>query len=225
MIIDQNRAFVMTFNFTHSSFRNERNFGLVIDNPEMVDEIANVFAADWVHKETKMEQPNLIWSPDNSRQKIIHFIKSAKSEIKIYADDLSDYQIIGAFGKAARTGKLVQILMSKPKEELHGKIEFLRNKGAIIRYSKNYRIHAKVIIVDNQQAILGSINWTRPSLQSNRELSVITSDPEVIHELVYTFDHDWRDTSGTVIKKVDHHRIRLSKKVINEIKQVAEKLF
>lgn len=190
-IIDDKYALVLTFNLTRSSFKNERNFGLKIDNADMVREISTVFLADLHHDNTSVKNPNLIWSPDNSREKIDAFINSAQDEIKVYAQDLSDYQTIGTLAKAARKGKSVQIIMSNPSFKTNRKLDYLRKAGVKIHFSKDYIIHAKVIIVDHKLAMLGSVNLTNPSIRDNRELAVITHEPKVIDELLKTFKHDW----------------------------------
>lgn len=189
LLIDHHQAIVMTFNFTHSTFRDQRNFALVIDDPSMVEEIYRVFLADAEHKDVSVKNSNLIWSPNNSREKILNFINSAKSDIKIYAQDISDYQVVGALAKGAREGKSIKIIMPSwhPK---NGKLKYLKRAGVEIYFNKVYDIHAKVIIVDHKKAILGSINLTKPSLDNNRELSVITSDPKVIQKLSDIFDED-----------------------------------
>jgi phosphatidylserine/phosphatidylglycerophosphate/cardiolipin synthase-like enzyme len=64
-----------------------------------------------------------------------------------------------------------------------------------IRFSKQYIIHAKVIIVDQQRAIIGSINLTRNSLESNRELAIITHDPKVLLKLIIVFKQDWKQAN------------------------------
>jgi phosphatidylserine/phosphatidylglycerophosphate/cardiolipin synthase-like enzyme len=190
MLIDQRKAIIMTFNFTHSTFKNERNFALVIDDPNEVSEIEKVFMADWLRKETTVNHPDLVWSPDNSRQKLLNFIRSAHSEIKVYAQDISDYQTIGALAKAARNGIKVEILLSKINNPSR-KIDYLKNAGVNVHTCKKYYIHAKVIIVDKSSALLGSLNFTAPSINKNRELAIITHDPQVVKQLNQTFNEDF----------------------------------
>jgi|SRR5579872_2610534 len=191
-ILDNTTAIVMTFNLTHGSFTHERNFALILTNPDEVREIKQVFDADYLHKKISVSNANLVWSPDNSREKILQFIQSAHSNIHIYAQDITDYQIIGALAKAARAGKDVKILLSVSPEKLQsGKFSFLKKAGVIIHNSDHYYIHAKVMIVDHQRALSGSINFTKPSIDDNRELSVITKDREVVKQLDDTFDNDF----------------------------------
>lgn len=217
-LFDQQTALVMSFNLTHSSFTRERNFALLITNPEEVREIQRVFSADWAHQTVSVENPNLVWSPDNSREKILRLIRSAKSDIDIYAQDISDYQTIGALAKAARAGVKVRIIMSARPEKFHNKkLAYLRRAGVLIHNSHHYYIHAKVMIVDHERALVGSINFTKPSMDSNRELSVITDDREVIQQLSKTFVLDWQD--GKSVMRMPRHRHWTAGKILRMLGQ------
>lgn len=189
LILDDNKALVMTFNFTHSAFTRERNFALVIDDPQRVNAIENMFSADWNKNRAANSSSSLIYSPDDSREKLLELIRDAGSAIRIYAQDINDYKIVGALAKAARRGVQVQILTSGKMRTKQA--EYLARAGVSMRGSSNYLIHAKVMIIDAKQAVIGSINFTRASLDDNRELSVITSDRNVINQLNQTFDRDW----------------------------------
>jgi cardiolipin synthase len=192
-MFDHTSAIVMTFNLTRGSFSNQRNFAITLENPEEVQEINRVFLADCLHQKISVTQPDLVWSPDNSREKILRLIQTAHSDIKIYAQDITDYQLIGALAKAARAGKEIKILLSAdPKKLKNRKLSFLKKAGVMIHNSRDYYIHAKVMIVDQQRALVGSINFTKASLDDNRELSVITEDQKIVQQLDETFDQDWK---------------------------------
>ncbi len=203
LLLDRQRALVMTFNFTRSTFQNERNFALLLDDPAMVQEIQRVFDADWQNQPIKPVAANLFWSPDNSREKLLKLIASAQSELKIYAQGLSDYQVIGALASAARRGIQVQILTSGP--EPGKKWDYLRKAGVKISFDKRPRIHAKVLLVDQQKALLGSINFTQPSLDKNRELAVLVTSPQVVKQLLGCFTQDWQ-TSLTARRQFSRKR-------------------
>jgi cardiolipin synthase len=190
LIVDGSKMIVMTFNFTKSTFAHERNFALIIDDPQQVKEVEAVFSADWHHIPTSMpHSPDLIYSPDNSRLQLVGLISGAKHSIQIYAQSISDYRIVGMLAKAAHHGIKVQIITSS---KLHTKpLDYLAKSGVIIQKSRHYYIHAKVMIIDKQKAIIGSINLTRASLDDNRELAVITRDPSTLNQLITTFNKDW----------------------------------
>ncbi len=189
-LIDNQKAIIMTFNLTKTAFKNERNFALVTDDPAVVHEISDVFTGDRENKKIGVKHPDLLWSPNNSRAKILDFIKGAHSEIDIYAQDITDYQMIGELAKAAHAGKKIKIVMSPPKSGNNRKMDYLKRAGAQVRFSENLIIHAKVIMVDHDRAIIGSINLTEPSMNDNRELSIVTRDPKVVGELEKTFEAD-----------------------------------
>lgn len=217
LITDDSRAVVMTFNFTHSTFTKQRNFALILDDPAEVQEIIRIFNADTHHKNISVTHPNLVWSPNNSREKILNFINHAQSEIKIYAQDISDYQMIGALAKAARSGKKVQIIMATPQENKRNrKLEYLRKAGVDIHFSKKYFTHAKVIMIDHSRALLGSINFTRYSINENRELSVITQNPTVLKQLLTTFNQDWNENFNATSIDTRHSLLQ------GRIKQILE---
>ncbi len=188
ILLDQNNAIVMTFNLTHAAFKKERNFAILITDPSMVQEIQRVFDADWARNPVAVQNPNLVWSPDNSRRKILSLIKKAKFSIKIYTQTLADYEIVGALADAAHSNVKVQILLSKlPKKQC---LNYLKRAGVEVHVSHENYIHAKAFIIDQKRAMVGSINLTKTSLDENRELSVITEDKKIIHQLSDTFDRD-----------------------------------
>jgi cardiolipin synthase len=194
-IFNHNKAMIMTFNLTRSSFTKERNFALLTTNQHIVDEIEFVFTADRKHHDVSVNNPYLAWCPNNCRKRIHFLIRQAHHSIHIYAQDISDYSITGALATAARNGVHVQLLLSASANYQKNKKRFayLSHSGVEIHFNKQYIIHAKVIIIDQQRALLGSINLTEPSMNDNRELSVITTDVQVIKELINTFTEDWKN--------------------------------
>lgn len=189
LMIDGKKAIIMTFNLTKSTFLRERNFGLVVDDLPTVKEIEAIFSADWNHIAVTSHAANLIFSPDNSRSKLYDLISNAKNSITVYAQSIHDDKLVGALANAARRGVTVRILTSS---SLHTKaVDYLLQMGASVHQSQHYYIHAKVMIIDNQKAVIGSINLTSASLDHNRELAVITRNAKVIRQLNATFETDW----------------------------------
>jgi len=60
-----------------------------------------------------------------------------------------------------------------------------------VHKQKNLRVHAKLIIVDNAHALVGSMNIDRSAFDLRRELGIMTSDPAVVGRLKAVFDSDW----------------------------------
>lgn len=190
MISDDENALVMTFNFTRSAFKDQRNFALLLDDKRQVKTINSIFMSDWNHKPASDIKSNFILSPDNSRTRLTRLVESAKHTIDIYAQGLNDYEFIGHLAKAARRGTKIRILTSA---NTHGKqYSFLRKAGIQFHKTNGLYIHAKVFIIDNSAAIIGSLNLTKSAFDDNRELSVITYNKDIIKNLTGTFEKDWQ---------------------------------
>jgi len=72
-------------------------------------------------------------------------------------------------------------------------IEFLKSSGVAVKLdeSGSRTTHAKIVIVDNATAVLGSHNWTESALVSNREASIVTDCPNVVESLLRYFSDIW----------------------------------
>jgi len=72
-------------------------------------------------------------------------------------------------------------------------VEFLKSSGVAVKLdeSKSRTTHAKIVIVDNATAVLGSHNWTESALAYNREASIVTDCPSVVESLLRYFSDIW----------------------------------
>jgi phosphatidylserine/phosphatidylglycerophosphate/cardiolipin synthase-like enzyme len=69
---------------------------------------------------------------------------------------------------------------------------FLKNAGVETRYlDANRCCHAKVIIVDQEKALLGSHNLSIRSCENNFEMSYLIPDPESVAHLHSVFSHSF----------------------------------
>lgn len=188
MVIDNKKAFILTFNFTWRSFYTARNFGVITDDKKIIKAI-----------QQKSKRKNLLWCPDDCRQKLEKFINKSTSELNLYEQALNDFEINSLLTKKSDAGLRIKILI--PKQETHRycqQINYLTRHHVIIHASKNYYIHAKVIF-NKEGALIGSMNLSNTSLDNNRELGIITQNKKVLKKLGITYEKDWRDS--TRIKK------------------------
>ena len=65
-----------------------------------------------------------------------------------------------------------------------------------VRSLRSPKLHVKAIVADGTTAYLGSENLSTTSLDSNREVGLITTDAEVIRQMSATFAGDWAQASG-----------------------------
>lgn len=190
LVSDDQQALIMTFNFTLSSFKNQRNFALLVMNPKLSHDINATFNTDWQQRpSTNTVDPHLLFSPNNSREGYTQAIHHSLHTIDLYQQSLADAGMVNALCDAARRGVRVRVITSKlPTKQFN---TALVNAGVIIEISKKLYIHAKALGIDNHTLILGSVNFTPTSLDHNRELAIITTDPSAIQTFMNTFNQDW----------------------------------
>ncbi len=192
IVIDNEKAFVFTGNFTYSTFHKNREFGIEVINPDRVKEIESIFQNDWNRKPVnKVKDSNLILSPINSRSRIESLIESATTTIDIWQQEMEDTEINNLIDSEIKKGIKVRIIIP-PLYRVTGNSDAVQEFG--LKYIKalpNPYVHAKVIIVDNKRAYIGSNNFSHASLDMNREMGIITGNSNIVQSLTDIFEIDW----------------------------------
>src|SRR6266700_255061 len=203
MIIDGTSAYIMTSNFSRSAlggnsgssgYRN-REYGIIDTIQQDVLATKAIFMADWNHSNVQFNDPNLVVSPINSRNDFTTLINSARSTLLIEAEEMIDSDIEQAIANAAQHGVQVEVILpvantSSGDSSSQG-IAIIKQSGAQVREDPQLYMHAKIIVVDNKVAFVGSENISAQSLDQNRELGIIVSDPSALNKIQTTFQYDW----------------------------------
>lgn len=206
MIIDSKAAYIMTSNFTRSALGgysnglNNREYDIVDTNAQDVQAIIAIFNADWNHTTASFSDSNLVVSPVNSRADFTNLINSAHHTLLIEAEEMNDSAIEQTITSAAQRGVHVQVILPAPRSSSGDSnsqgITTIKQGGVQVREDSHLYMHAKIIVVDGQEAFIGSENISAQSLDQNRELGIIVSDQGVLNTLQQTFQQDWGDSQG-----------------------------
>lgn len=193
-VID-NEAIVDTANMTFSAYSRNREFAITTANPDQVSEIAASFLADWGRTAFTPTVAALVWSPENARAKLSALVKRATKTIDVYAEIAQDKEMQALLVDRAQNGVAVRFLISPnsstaPDTDAAG-LDQLQRGGVKVRYLTSPYVHAKVFVVDGALAYVGSHNFSRSSLELNRELGIIFSDQTAIVRLWMTYETDW----------------------------------
>ncbi len=193
MIIDDQKAIIMTCNFTYSGLNNSRDFGLINFDLKDVLEIKKLFEADWQKESFFSSRPNLVISPINSRFKLESLIKNAKSEILIATEIMKDQSIQELLIKAQKNGVQVKILLAdiKTGEINRDTGKYFQTQNMQVKYLQKPFLHAKIMIIDNKILYLGSINFSSASMDENRELGILLVNKALIQQVRDVFEKDW----------------------------------
>ena len=181
MIVDRRVLYLLTFNYTHLDMEHSRSFGLMIDDPEAVEEASRLFYADVRRQHYKPELKSFVVSPINAREHLSHLIKGAEKQLLIYDPEISDRAMIRLLRERARKGVEIRIIgrVTKPSDEF--------DPGRLMRM----RFHTRAIVRDRREAFLGSQSLREAELDRRRELGMVVRDHDVVHSLVQAFESDW----------------------------------
>ncbi len=197
MVIDHAQLWVMTMNFVKSSFyksKPERNFILEDRDPLDVKGALAIFAQDWQNQIVRsIDTSHLVVSPLNTRMALLALVKNSHDRLEIYAEGLSDVPLLRAIEQAAARGVKVHILYG---DNLRPRVVYyLKRYHVQFKRTESFHNHAKVMIADGLKIYLGSANFTKNSLEDNRELGIVLNDKKLAKMLESDFSRDWQQAS------------------------------
>lgn len=194
LIIDSKTGYIMNLNLSNASFTKNREFAIVTTDKTVIEELKNIFEADWDRKPyNPPENSPLVVSPENSRDKLKTLLQRSRGEILIYAEVLDDQEIKDILKQRRAFGAEVKVILADPESipSNADTVKELSRYGVDCKYVFTPYIHAKVIIVDETYAFIGSENLTTNSLDENREVGVIISDKGIINQIADKFVSDF----------------------------------
>lgn len=193
MVIDGQKAFILTQNLTASAFDNNREYDIVDTNPDDITEEQQIFVSDWERKwYTPDRSTHLIVSPLNSRAVLTALINSAQTTLDIETEEIEDPQIIHLLITKAHTVKESIIIPTFSQLSANKQTaDELTRAGATVKTISSPYIHAKLIIVDNKESYIGSINLSTQSMDNNRELGILITQSDVLTRLSDSFQNDF----------------------------------
>ena len=202
MVVDDETAFVMSFNFESKDLTETRDYAVVTSAHHEVAEIMECFDADWERKPfTPGDHSHLIWCVGNGRQRIGQFIDEAKHTLWLQNERYQDPVIIERLVRAAERGVKVHV-MARPAHKLKkekllegvGGLRILDDVGVKVHKLKGLKLHAKLLLADNVRGIVGSINLAPGSFDSRRECAIEVRDEDVVARLHEVTHADWKNS-------------------------------
>lgn len=191
-VIDRQVALIMNQNLTTSAFTNNREFGITTTDHASVTQAQDIFDRDWKHEAIDDPAGPLIASPSNSRDRLLSLIAGAERSIDFYAEVIRDPEIVSALEAAEGRGVEVRLIVDESLDQGTQEIAAeLYGAGVDVRLAENLYIHAKLMVIDGEQAVVGSQNFTPTSLDDNRELAILVTDEATLVRCLAIFERDW----------------------------------
>ncbi|HEY0235447.1 MAG TPA: phospholipase D-like domain-containing protein [Afipia sp.] len=200
MVIDDEIGFVESLNWETRDLTETRDYAVTTTKKAEVAEMVKCFDFDFLHEPFEPDpKSDLIWCPNNGRERIASFIDSAKHTLWIQNERYQDTVIIERLVRAVNRGVKVHI-MARPSHKIKpnklveavGGLRIMEDVGAKVHRLKHLKLHGKMLLADEKRAIVGSINLTPGSFDARRELAIQTDSRHVVERLVETSHHDWK---------------------------------
>jgi len=201
MVVDDETAFVQSFNWTLKNLTETRDYAVVTSRPREVREIVEGFEADW-HRQrfSPGEGSRLVWSP-GARDRIAELIDDARHSLFLQNERYQDPLIIERLVRAAMRGVKIRVMARPPQTLKIGKLveavsglRILDDIGIKVHGLKRYKLHGKMLLADGVAAIVGSTNLTPGSLDDRRELSIVVREGTVVERLHDVVQEDWESS-------------------------------
>lgn len=202
VVVDSAAALVATFNLCEKYFTCTRDYGVVTTDPRHIAQIVDVFDADWNHHGWEPDADHgLLWSNSNSRRFMARFIDGATHRLDVQHPKFVDAVILDHLAAAAGRGVRVHVLCGGRHGisdwdvlDTFASLRTLRRFGVKVHKQKNLRVHAKLLIIDDERALVGSMNIDRSAFDLRRELGITIADPAGVARLREVFGSDWESS-------------------------------
>ena len=158
-----------------------------------------------------VERTRLLVAPDNAETAILDRIERAEDSLDVLQVTVGDrgFPFLQAVLDAAARGVDVRLLLSGARyveTENRQLVAWLEEQAAAANLSLSARVvepdgafekvHAKGLVIDDEEVILGSINWNNNSVRNNREVAVVLEGEAVAAYFGEVFESDWRGEDG-----------------------------
>lgn len=135
---------------------------------------------------------------------IIPIVKSAKRSIRFMAFSFTDYPLADAMSERFKAGVDVAGVFEKVGSETEAsELRTLMCRSVPVKQDGNPGfLHNKVIVVDEQIVITGSLNFSTNAEESNDENVIIIDNAEIARLYLQEFDRVWSIASDPEIETI-----------------------
>ncbi|MFJ9114375.1 phospholipase D-like domain-containing protein [Streptomyces sp. NPDC102394] len=194
--VDGTKSLVLTGNLTSQYYATGRDYGVFTDDTRDVASIEKVFNADYAGTSiTPTDGDHLLWSPTDSRSRLLSVINAATKTLDVEELEFSDSTVVNAIVARAKAGVTVRVVLETPGSYSSQVAAVKAAGGKVVGYSdpNGFYIHAKAMVADyglsTQEVEAGSMNISSNSLSNNRELGIILTGTGVAQSVATTVEN------------------------------------
>ncbi|MBF8377840.1 phospholipase [Alicyclobacillus mali] len=190
LVVDGHRAIVGSANATYSALDGGANLedNVEIDGGTLPADLDALFQADWLGRPRPSLPPALIVSP-GSAEALANQIRQP-GPVVMAEEELYDAPDVMA-AMEAKGRQLELLLPSSIDSEEMANARMLASHGVQVRLLSSPYVHAK-LIAGTEAVFIGSENLSANSLDDNREVGMVVTQPLVRAQAEAWFDQYWQ---------------------------------
>ena len=219
IIIDERTFMVGSTCFDPINMDRYRDFEILDHRQQELKELIRVFENDWNHTAhagdasadynptPPISTDDLMVSPYNSAERMLHHLQSAENSVDIYTELLGNIVVEAELAELVRLGVKVRILTPFTLENMavevleghRAAMLRLKSAGVEIRTRRSTPVstdapyfHARGVLIDNHFLALGAVSFGPESITANRGVDLITRKKEVIQSYRKIFEQDFK---------------------------------
>ncbi len=139
-------------------------------------------------------QTQVYFSPNGGCQEaVVSEINKAQKSIDIAMYSLTSRDIAQALVEAKERHVKIRIVLDKAqKNERYSKSRYLISKGLDVKYDLGPGLmHNKFAVIDGQEVLTGSFNWTASADKRNEENLLVITDKELSGKYSERYERIW----------------------------------
>jgi len=164
LVVDDGPAVVASLNFTRKCFERTCDALVVTCDRRVAESLHWMMGADRDALPLQNDLcPRLIIGPEHARRRFTELIEAARSTICLIDAKLSDPDLVTLLNARESAGLLVERFTSKQVGGL--------------------KSHGKIMLIDNELAVVGSLALSALSLDFRREVAIVIDEPPAIADV------------------------------------------
>jgi len=198
LILDKKIVWIGSANYTvYSFYRNLDNF-LKIEDKDIALYYSKKFKNLYTYSTQKInsyrtKELEIYFSPDtNFENKLISLVKNAKHSLYFLAFAFTNQKLADALVEAKARGVEVKGVFDKSqnKYQKYSQYDFMKKHSLNVKLDKNkFKLHSKVLIVDEKIVVTGSYNFTKTANSKNAENSIVIYSDAIAKKYVKNFEY------------------------------------
>jgi phosphatidylserine/phosphatidylglycerophosphate/cardiolipin synthase-like enzyme len=168
LVADEGPALISSLNFTRKCFHKTSDAIVITHDPAVIAGLRSLMLADREGRPIPDDVPGrIIVGPERARRQLTELIEQARSTVRLIDAKLSDPGLLALLNARRAAGVTVEIYDAKRYADLVS--------------------HGKIMLIDGQVAVVGSLALAALSLDFRREVAVVVDEPSAVAEIEELF--------------------------------------